>query len=91
MTTTELEPPPLLDCRTAASALYDFLDGRMSESAVGAVQGHIDTCRTCASHFDFARQVLTLIHAALPLPTDSEALHQRIVTSLKVEGYSGSA
>lgn len=88
MTNGEVAPPPLIDCHAAASALYDFLDGRLSATAVSAVQGHIDTCRTCASHYDFARQVLTLIPTALPLPTDSEALRGRIVTSLKAEGYS---
>ncbi len=91
MTIAQLEPPPLIDCRTAASALYDFLDGRLPDSAVGAVQGHIDTCRTCASHYDFARQVLMLIPSALPLPTDSAALRERIVKSLTAEGYSESA
>ncbi len=91
MSDVEIEPPPLLSCRAAASALYDFLDGRLSDEAVGAVQGHIDTCRTCASHYDFARQVLTLIPGALPLPADSGELRGRIVASLKAEGYSESA
>ncbi len=91
MTIAGIDPPPLIDCHAAASALYDFLDGRLADTAVSAVQGHIDTCRNCASHYDFARQVLTLIPAALPLPTVSEALRGRIVTALKAEGYSESA
>lgn len=91
MTIPEIEPPPLIDCRAAASALYDFLDGRLTDDAVGAVKQHIDTCRTCASHYDFSRQVLTLIPASFPLPTDSDALRGRIVTSLRAEGYSASA
>ncbi len=88
MSDVEIEPPPLISCRAAASALYDFLDGRLSDEAVGAVQGHIDTCRTCASHYDFARQVLTLIPSALPLPNVPDALRGRIITSLQAEGFS---
>jgi mycothiol system anti-sigma-R factor len=88
MSNAGIEPPPLMSCRAAASALYDFLDGRLSDGAVSAVQGHIDTCRTCASHYDFARQVLTLIPASLPLPSVSEELRGRIITSLQAEGYS---
>ena len=89
MTTTDTQRdiPALIDCETAARALYDFLDGRLPHATMQAVQAHVDTCTTCASHYRFARRVLDLIPAAVPLAGESHALRLKIVESLKAEGY----
>ena len=78
--------PALLDCREAASALYDFLDGRLAGATTTSVQQHIDTCAECASHYAFARRVLDLIPTSFPIDS-SIALRARIVASLQAEGY----
>ncbi len=88
--TTERDGPALIECETAARALYDFLDGRLPLATMAAVQNHVDTCRNCASHFTFARRVLEQIPAALPLSGEAHALRARIVESLRSEGYTGA-
>ncbi len=89
MTRTDIanEPPSLMDCETAARALYDYLDGRLPNATVLAVQRHVETCATCAGHYRFARRVLDLIPAAMPLDGDSGALRLKVIESLKAEGF----
>ncbi len=89
MSNSERQQPALIDCETAARALYDYLDGRLPTATMGAVHHHIEICRACAGHFAFARRVLELVPAALPLGDESHALRLRIVGSLNAEGYRG--
>jgi anti-sigma factor RsiW len=87
MSNAEREQPALIDCETAARALYDYLDGRLPTATMEVVQHHVETCRACASHFAFSRRVLELVPAALPLADESHGLRLRIVETLKSEGY----
>lgn len=89
MSMVESGTPALIDCETAVRALYDYLDGRLPTATMRIVQGHIETCKACAGHFAFARRVLDLVPAALPLGGDAGALRARIVSSLKAEGFTG--
>ena len=89
MSSDERGSPALIECEAAVRALYDYLDGRLPFETEAAVHGHIETCRNCSSHFVFARRVLDLVPAAMPLGGDALLLRARIVESLKVEGYSG--
>lgn len=88
MSAADANVPTLIDCENAVRALYDYLDGRLPDATTRAVQGHVETCRACASHFTFARRLLELVPASLPLAGESGALRERIVSSLKTEGYS---
>ena len=90
MSITERELPARIECETAARALYDYLDGRLRPATMEVVHEHLATCRTCASHFDFARRVIELVPAALPLEDTSPALRARIVVALRSEGYRES-
>ena len=90
MMTADESVPALIDCETAVRALYDYLDGRLPGETTHAVQHHVETCRNCASHFTFARRMLELVPASLPLGGESAALRARIVASLAAEGYSRS-
>jgi anti-sigma factor RsiW len=85
---TEQVQPSLISCKAAASALYDFLDGRLENVTSRAVEQHIATCKECAGHFAFARRVLALIPSSLPLETNTNALRRRIVGALQDEGFS---
>ena len=89
MSNSEREQPALIECETAARALYDYLDGRLPMATMQSVQQHVDTCRACASHFVFARRLLELVPAALPLTDESHALRLRVIESLQSEGYRG--
>ena len=86
MMDSDAAQPAFIDCRSAASALYDFLDGRLPGATAASVQQHIDTCAECASHYTFARRVLDLIPSSIPLDPGA-ALRARIVASLQAEGY----
>lgn len=88
MTSDERGSPALIECEAAARALYDYLDGRLPMATEASVHLHIETCRNCASHFEFARRVLHLVPSAMPLAGEAHALRARIVESLKVEGYA---
>ena len=90
MSSADTDVPALIDCETAVRALYDFLDGRLSDATTDAVQHHVETCRNCASHFVFARRLLDLVPAALPLGGEAGQLRMRIVEALKADGYSRS-
>ena len=90
MMTADESVPALIDCETAVRALYDYLDGRLPGETTDSVQHHVETCRNCASHFTFARRMLELVPAAMPLAGESGALRARIVASLRDEGFSGS-
>jgi hypothetical protein len=82
MIATDEAQPALIDCQTAARALYDFLDARLPGATMASVQHHIDLCAACASHFDFARRVLALLPSAVPLEPECEALRTRIVDAI---------
>lgn len=88
MTSDERGSPALMECEAAVRALYDYLDGRLPTATELSVSAHIETCRNCASHFTFARRVLELVPAALPLAGEATALRARIVESLKAAGYA---
>lgn len=90
MTVSDAAAPQLIECRTAASALYDYLDGRLPDATAVAVQHHIETCRMCASYFDFAREVLVQVGESTPLPTVNADLRFRVIAGLRTEGYTGS-
>lgn len=87
MTTTEQSVPALIDCETAARTLYDYLDGRLPNATMATVKQHVEMCECCASHFAFARRVLDLIPAAVPLATEPHALRAKIIASLRTEGF----
>jgi anti-sigma factor RsiW len=89
MSHSERTVPALIECEAAARALYDYLDGRLPEASTRAVAAHVQTCKDCASHFEFARRVLTFMPAALPLAGDAALLRARIVSALATDGYSG--
>ena len=90
MSTADKGAPALIDCEMAVRALYDYLDGRLPDATTSAVEGHLATCRGCASHFTFARRLLELVPSSLPLAGEASVLRARVVESLKAEGYSRS-
>ncbi len=86
MIATDDAQPGVIDCRTAASALYDFLDARLPGATMASVQHHIDVCAECAAHYDFARRVLSLLPGAVPLETDCAPLRARILDAITRDG-----
>ena len=87
MIATQEGQPAMIDCRIAALALYDFLDGHLADATMASVQHHVDFCAECAPHFDFARRIMALLPSSLPIDASTTALRARIVESLRAEGF----
>jgi predicted anti-sigma-YlaC factor YlaD len=89
ITDTTHDTPALIDCETAARALYDYLDGRLPQATMESVRHHVEICTACAGHYRFARRVLDLVPASLPLTDPTHALRMKVVAALRSEGYAG--
>jgi anti-sigma factor (TIGR02949 family) len=83
--------PSMITCERAARALYDYLDGRLPDAERTVLHEHATTCKECAPHFEFARRLLDLLPASMPLTDVPRALRARILESLAAEGYTGAA
>lgn len=80
--------PTELDCKAAATRVWDYLDRELDAGTSDDVAHHVDTCTRCAPHFAFARRVVEALAAARgdrrPVP---EPLRQRVLAALAAEGY----
>jgi anti-sigma factor (TIGR02949 family) len=82
--------PSMVTCERAARALYDYLDGQLPDAEMDVIREHATTCKECAPHFEFARRLLDMLPAAMPMVDVPRALRTRIVQSLIAEGYTGT-
>ncbi len=91
-TSTDLPNAPVpssIDCETAVRRLWDYLDAELDDRRFAEVAAHLDACRRCPPHFDFARTLLDAVAAARREPDRPEALRERVVRALRAEGYGG--
>ncbi|HEY3141918.1 MAG TPA: mycothiol system anti-sigma-R factor [Acidimicrobiales bacterium] len=49
------------DCQNSLHALYEFLDGELTEDRRAAIQHHLDTCQPCAEPYDFEAELRLII------------------------------
>jgi anti-sigma factor (TIGR02949 family) len=54
------------DCKKAARAVYDYLDGQMGWWRAVGVRRHLHRCRGCADAVEFERAFLLRIRTACP-------------------------
>ncbi len=85
--TLPIEP---IDCRTAVQRLWDYLDDELDAVRMAEVTAHVERCRACAEHYQFARTFLAALSASRVYDTGSEsaALRSRVIDALKSEGFS---
>ena len=84
--------PGAIDCETAVRRLWDFLDGRLSQSARDEVEAHLAVCAYCPPHFRFASDMRRMLEAtAVPELADDEhtQLRARVRGALARLGTSG--
>jgi anti-sigma factor RsiW len=81
--------PERSSCEETARQLYDYLDRQLSAMSDADVIAHLVACGNCARHFKFARDVMARIPQALADESVSPALRERILATLRAEGYSG--
>ena len=75
------------DCEFVVRRLWPYLDGVVSEDDRERIVRHIEVCRDCHSHFDFANAFLDALAAARPYMTVEDSLRARVLSALTAEGF----
>jgi len=76
------------NCDEIVARLWPHLDGALPESHRAAIVAHLEGCKACRSHFDFAQAFLEAVAMARPrTATSDDALRRRVLTALAGEGF----
>jgi len=67
--------------------LWPYLDGVLSDEERERIVRHLEVCRDCHSHFDFANAFLDAVAAARPLLKVDDRLRTRVLGALSAEGF----
>jgi len=78
-------------CESVVRQLWPYLDGKVEELERERIVAHLVNCERCSSHMDFARAFLEAVGHFGPRATVSDALRNRVITALALEGlnYAG--
>jgi anti-sigma factor (TIGR02949 family) len=78
-----------IDCRTAVQQLWDYLDEELTPERMSEVRVHLERCRTCLPHHDYARVFLAALSSARDTDARApEALRRRVMDSLRAAGLN---
>ena len=50
-------------CRDAVEALYEYLDGELTETKRDRIQAHLDGCGSCFEAYDFEAELRLVVKA----------------------------
>ncbi len=75
------------DCELVVMRLWPYLDGALSEDERERVVQHLEVCRDCHSHYDFANAFLDAVAAARSELKVGDALRTRVLGALAAEGF----
>ena len=78
------------ECEFVVMRLWPYLDGAVSEDDRERIVRHLEVCRDCHSHFDFANAFLDAVAKARPHLTVNDSLRSRVLTALTAEGFRAS-
>ena len=76
-----------IDCSTAVSRLWDYLDEELDEQRLQEVQRHLDECASCLPHADFGRRFLEALNGARQrhlIPPETRAA---VMAALAQDGF----
>lgn len=79
----------MLDCRTAATLLWDYLDGNLEDVKCDLVRQHLARCAHCFPNAEFGRVVLEAVAQARRSPPDGPSLRDSVISRLRAAGYQG--
>jgi anti-sigma factor (TIGR02949 family) len=81
-----------IDCRTAVSHLWDFLDAELDDQRMREVERHLEECGDCLPHADFGRRFLEALKGARQRNLMPPALRAHVLAALVADGFlqSGS-
>jgi mycothiol system anti-sigma-R factor len=78
-----------IDCRTAVQQLWDYLDEELTPERMNDVRGHLERCKSCLPHHDYAQAFLAALSAARENEARApEALRKRVMDNLRAAGFS---
>ncbi|HEV8449672.1 MAG TPA: zf-HC2 domain-containing protein [Gemmatimonadaceae bacterium] len=75
------------ECEFVVMRLWPYLDGVLSEEERERIVRHLEVCRDCHSHFDFANAFLDAVAAARPHLKVNDSLRSRVMGALTAEGF----
>ena len=78
------------DCEFVVRRLWPYLDGVLSEDERERIVHHLEVCRECHSHYDFANAFLDAVADARPNLRISDDLRSRVLSALVAEGFSAA-
>lgn len=77
-----------IDCRTAVSKLWDYLDQELDDQRMREVQKHLDDCRACLPHADFGRRFLAALNGARRRHLMPPAVRVQVMAALSADGFN---
>lgn len=77
-----------INCRTAVSKLWDFLDAELDDQRMLEVQKHLAECSDCLPHADFNRRFLAALGEARSRNLMPPALRAQVLSALAADGYA---
>lgn len=84
---TSAREPSQIDCRTAVSRLWDFLDRELDVVRLAEVEAHVALCARCSEHFGFARDFLAVVARSWQSIPDTARLRSHVMSTLSKQGY----
>ncbi len=78
-----------LDCRGAMAKLFDLLDGELTPEREKRMRLHITSCPGCFTHADFEERFLKALRAARIANACPCQLRDRVVDTLRADGWNG--
>jgi anti-sigma factor (TIGR02949 family) len=80
--------PPMFrtNCEETVRRLWDYLDRRLSQDDLDAIDRHLADCDKCPPHFDIERRFLDAVRAARSDAVAPDELRARILGILRLPG-----
>lgn len=79
---------PEIDCNTALTQLWDYLDHELTPERMASVRLHLERCSHCLPHARFAERFLDALHRCHGECQMPDGLRSKVVERLKGEGLT---
>src|SRR5512147_1157928 len=77
-----------IDCSMAIKQLWDYLDLELTDDRMAEVRQHLDECKRCLPHADFARRFLDAIQATREEHAMPPAVREKVMRRLAESGFT---
>ena len=85
---TDPRDVPDIDCRTAVSQLWNYLDQELTEDRLAMVRQHLERCERCLPHHDFGKRFLEALRATREEQVMPPQVRSRVMELLAGAGFS---